>query len=285
MQIHRSTVGIPGSKAQMKKLHDKCLSFLNFHRHFSNDQTYFNLFLTLSAADSHWPEFFELFPEGRAHLAKTVVDNVLNIPDGQDRSSYVTKAEDFLWRKQFLEENNRFFDIFFRIRVEEYVKEVLVKTLGALDYIIRYEFQGRGAIHAHLLLVLPMELGIDERKLAFSKLTKAQEKWAYADVVSEVREKHGDIIPFFELDELFVPSTLVGNIMKARLHVIRVVGDYLGLTECHPSDHRGHWFPEDGGSLMHTPSPQVIRQGFLARVHQGLEAVVNLINLTMIHRC
>jgi hypothetical protein len=113
MQIHRSTVGIPGSKAQMKKLHDKCLSFLNFHRHFSNDQTYFNLFLTLSAADSHWPEFFELFPEGRAHLAKTVVDNVLNIPDGQDRSSYVTKAEDFLWRKQFLEENNRFFDIFF----------------------------------------------------------------------------------------------------------------------------------------------------------------------------
>jgi ATP-dependent DNA helicase PIF1 len=165
------------------------------------------------------------------------------------------------------------------------VKEVLVKTLGALDYIIRYEFQGRGAIHAHLLLVLPMELGIDERKLAFSKLTKAQEKWAYADVVSEVREKHGDIIPFFELDELFVPSTLVGDIMKARLHVIRVVGDYLGLTECHPSDHRGDWFPEDGGSLMHTPSPQVIRQGFLARVHQGLEAVVNLINLTMIHRC
>ena len=46
---------------------------------------------------------------------------------------------------------------------------VLVPVLGVKDYMIRYEYQSRGAIHAHILLAIPMGISEKERDLAWKK--------------------------------------------------------------------------------------------------------------------
>ena len=74
--VTKSSAKMPGTNAYMKTYANYCQSNINFYRHHAKDSENYNVFFTLSAADLHWNNFFKIFPEGRAHLAKTAVKYV-----------------------------------------------------------------------------------------------------------------------------------------------------------------------------------------------------------------
>ena len=67
---------------------------VNFLRHLrisSGDKKTFNLFLTWSAADYHWPELHRLFPNHKEYLGKKVCRSFSEIPEGENKSQYIDK--------------------------------------------------------------------------------------------------------------------------------------------------------------------------------------------------
>ena len=84
-------------------------------------------FFTFSSADMHWPELHALFG------------------DNSDTTSEV--------RRQNVINNPHIVDWFFTERLESFVKYWLYNTLDAKWHWFRYEYQGRGSIHCHMVLL------------------------------------------------------------------------------------------------------------------------------------
>ena len=118
----------------------------------SGDLRTFNLFLTWSAADYHWPELHRLFPNHELYLGKKVVKSLADIPPEEDKSQYIDKKTDILLRMKNVNENCDIVNWFFMKKFELLV-EYVFPVLKITDYIARSEFQGRGSIHIHAILV------------------------------------------------------------------------------------------------------------------------------------
>ena len=116
-QIYKSSAKMKGTKAYFKKFGDVGAYYINFLRHMTDDRENFNIFYTLSSPDHHDHTFYNIFEEGRAHLAKIIVKNESEIPLGTNRNDYVTTSEDYLWRRNFLARRSHHYDIFYRTKV------------------------------------------------------------------------------------------------------------------------------------------------------------------------
>ena len=79
----------------------------------------------------HWPELHGLFKAG----SDCETDN--------------STSEE---RRQNVINNPHVADCFFTQRLESFVKHCLYDTLCAKWHWLRYEYQGRGSIHCHVLL-------------------------------------------------------------------------------------------------------------------------------------
>lgn len=86
------------------------------------------VFLTLSAADLHWPDLYRLMTD-------------------ED----IEEAE----RRRLLAEKPLTPSIFFFERTEFFLDKILGKCFGVTDFWRRYEWQHRGSPHIHMLLWLP----------------------------------------------------------------------------------------------------------------------------------
>ena len=78
----------------------------------SGDLETYNLFLTWSAADYHWPELHRLFPNHKEYLGKKVVKNLEDIPEGEDKSKYIDKKTDILLRMKNVHDNSDIVNFF-----------------------------------------------------------------------------------------------------------------------------------------------------------------------------
>ncbi|KAK3926417.1 THAP domain-containing protein 11 [Frankliniella fusca] len=89
------------------------------------------LFLTLSAADMHWPFLFKLLAPHE---------------DPETMSEYK--------RRELIQQNPLIVDEFFLTRVETFLQEVLAPKYKVKDFWFRIEYQHRGSPHLHGLLWL-----------------------------------------------------------------------------------------------------------------------------------
>ena len=72
---------------------------VNFLRHLrisSGDKKTFNLFLTWSAADFHWPELHRLFPNHKEYLGKKNVSHIQKFQKGKINHNTLTKKLIFI---------------------------------------------------------------------------------------------------------------------------------------------------------------------------------------------
>ena len=282
-QITRQGAGILGSAAYMKKLGNCALNFINFHRHHSKDMSNFNYFLTLSSSDVHCNGFMRLFPEGQAHLSKKLVKNVEEIPQGADKTLYTTSSEDFLFRRDMIIKYARFYDLYFRHKVETYIRKVFMDTLGAKDFICRYEFQSRSAIHVHLLIVMPCELSRADR-------LNAIRPWHQEATLQEIaRLLDSPVLAPPGTEEAAEIHRKLGSgaakAVKTRRKLAEVATLEWGLTESHPSNSLSDRLPVHGGTMMRNPSSQVLRSTLAQCLEEPFPSIVNLVNKVGIHQC
>jgi len=279
--VARQSARMPGTNAYHKTYGEYCASHILFQRHFSRDTENYNVFLTISAADHHWPAFYRLFPEGRRHLAKTLVANETEVPQGGNRCDFVTSSEDFLFRKRFLIAHAHHFDLFFRKQLDLLFTEVLEPVMGVTDHIIRYEYQSRGAIHAHIMMVVPMGVSEQDRIEAWTIVQSRAEDFGervHADLLSRPGE-----IPLLSDLPPGMPADERQQHIRFRILQEFVLG--CGAAERHPSGDLNDWFVADGGSLTTAPSSECLRQDWETRLANPRSALINLVNKVGTHTC
>ena len=279
-KIVKSSSQISGTNQYLKRLGSYAYSFINHNRHHTNDTENFNIFYTVSSADFHWPEFYKIFQEGRDHLSKVLVRKEEDIPDGADRHRYVTHAEDFLWRRRFLIEKSHEYDLYFRRKVNLLIEEVLKPVFGVKDHIIRWEYQSRGAIHAHILLYIPMGITEIERKRA-TKIPHTEEFLALRQSMQARVFNEGASVPVEYSDDLTAQEKAIYTEMK----IIIETAFNIGITECHPSRSSNDWFIQDNGIITNPPSNSVLRQDFNHTLQDSQRNLTDIINKVGIHRC
>ena len=119
----------------------------------SNNKDFLNVFHTVSAADLHWNDLHRLLPGSEIYLKKIVVKNLDDLPSDADRSNYIDQATDYKLRSDNLRKYPDTVVTYLHHRVHTML-QIFWEPLGLKDYIIRYEAQNRGTMHAHMLLCL-----------------------------------------------------------------------------------------------------------------------------------
>ena len=104
-----------------------------------------------SFPDAHMEELHRLLPGSEAYIGKTVVKREEDIPDGADENDFILEKDDYNRRKEAIHSNGHIVSKFASIRLEKFLKTILVNTLGITDYSIRTEFQSRTALHWHMI--------------------------------------------------------------------------------------------------------------------------------------
>ena len=142
---------IQGTRAYFKHESGKSVAFEKWIRIHSEGEEGLNLFLTFSLPDRHIPELHRLFPNSDQYLSKIVVKDIKDIPSHADPSQYIDSKTDEILRSKALNENGHIVDWFGKRKLDLMIEEVLKKTLGVVDYIVRSEYQSRKAIHWHMV--------------------------------------------------------------------------------------------------------------------------------------
>merc|ERR1712020_543325 len=102
-------------------------------------------------------------------LGKRIVKS-LNDVDESDRENCITAVEDYILRKNAVDENQDIVNAFFQKRVKTMWEEVLKPVFGGKYYIMRYEFQPRGCIHCHMVMSMKNGPTFAEMELALKDL-------------------------------------------------------------------------------------------------------------------
>jgi hypothetical protein len=142
----------------------------------TGDVEHFNVFLTLTSKEHHDNVFLNSIDEGRQHLAKRVVASRDLIPADPQGVEYILPQEDTVERMRILNAHQPEYQVFFREKVKLFMEEVLMGVLGVKEYIVRFEFQARGGVHAHTLLCVPLGLDKKSRHEAFAPIDSTIEK-------------------------------------------------------------------------------------------------------------
>ena len=157
---------IPGTRQDLRYQSDKAMSLIRYLCISSNNKRFFNVFHTVSAADLHWDDLHRLLPGSEAYLKKIVVKSLDDIPTDEESSNYIDQATDYKLRSDNLRKYPDIVVTYLHHRVHTMLN-TFWKPLGLKDYIIRYEAQNRGTLHAHMLLSLDKSISTEELKRAF----------------------------------------------------------------------------------------------------------------------
>ncbi|KAL8597101.1 hypothetical protein ACOMHN_008174 [Nucella lapillus] len=116
----------------------------------SSKKEYFKHLLNVNQAFAK--HFHRTLPESEKYLGKRLVSQSdFDDLSESDKARAITKQEDYRLRMKALNDNPDKVDLYFSERLQVLLKHVM-PILGALYWIIRFEVQARGTIHAHLLI-------------------------------------------------------------------------------------------------------------------------------------
>jgi hypothetical protein len=259
----------------------QALAFVDHIRLRSNDKENFNVFLTLSPADMHWDELHSVLPGSEAYLGKTIVKSVDDIPLDEDPNKFITKAEDYRLRSKAVNDNAGIVSDMFVTKVNLLFKHVLEPILGVKEKVVRYEFQHRGAIHAHCLLVV--EGGPSHHDLVMGFQTKLKEQ---ADkFLADARKATG-------ISDDYIAGCMADvaenqAIIAAREKIINFATEHIGISAVHPNLDPHEWPPPYGQNVYQNLNNS-LRQNLRDFADSGallIEDYENLINVVQIHKC
>ena len=276
--MHYSS-GITGTAQYFKYEASRAISMQRFIRMHSENKEMFNLFLTFSIADGHWPELHRLLPGNEKYLGKTLVKTMDDVPDGADPSQYITKAEDFQLRQKNLQENGHIVNYLVNKRLHLVMKYVLQGTLGIDFYFIRNEYQSRGSLHWHIVAHVPgLEAPI---------LKEALGKYRF-DLGFDIDEDTEDSYEKRLLREHpVVTEEKQASVEDSRRKLIKFAADHVGLSAVHPQADPKLWPPPEG-QAMEAPEIDCLREEDLDVFKNDdytladLERLINRVNL---HHC
>ena len=248
-----SAAGIPGSRQYFLKQRSLGHAFVRHVRIASDDEEMFNLFLTFSPADIHWPALHQLLPGSSKYLGKTVVKRLEDIPEGEDPLNYITQGEDYRLRMDAVNRNQDICNFFFRRQLDLLFEHILIPIFGVKDYIVRFEFQHRGSIHTHMIVSAASDLTPADLERACQELS--------SDNAKEVLASRHKLIDF-------------------------AVND-IGINCVHPSKDPMKWIPPHGQNI-YPPSINCLRQPYttISKDEETLHANYEfLTNRTLHHTC
>ncbi|KAL8596788.1 hypothetical protein ACOMHN_053884 [Nucella lapillus] len=219
----------------------------------------FTLFQTFSAADLHWDDFHRTLPESEKYLGKRLVSQSdFDDLSESDKARAITKQEDYRLRMKALNDNPDKVDSYFSERLQVLLEHVM-PILGALYWIIRFEVQARGTIHAHLLIGVkggPSKHDLEKARTkndAYQKCTDDEKR---------------------EIDE-------------CRDNVLTCSCANFVISTMHPRPDPANW-PGPYGQDVHTPAVNILRQRFLDVSHNPdelQEIYEKLVNRVMLDHC
>ena len=273
---------IPGTMQYMQHQSDLALSYSKWLRIKSQDKETFNFFQTFSAADLHAHDLHKLLPGHEKYLGKIPCDDI-NAVEEEQRHLYIDKVEDNRLRAEAVRNNPDIVDLWFVNRVEKMVDIVFGKTLGVKDFIIRYEAQHRGTIHAHLLLSMPWGPSANDLKYAYMKMEKEE---------AEIEEPHTMNAKIREMNAKIRERNAKVREINTKIREARQkVEDFttvLGVSAVHPTKNHRDWPPPEG-EADRPPPTNVLRQNFTdidyADEEQYQQRAEHLVNRTMLHKC
>ena len=299
--VSRTAKKVPGSKAHCRAESDKANDYIRFLSAHSDSTEHFNLFVTLTSKETHDNDFLRTIDEGQKHLEKIPVHGRANIPlDVPPGVTYITKSDDAYLRNDILTRYMAEYITFFKSKTKSFLNNVMCDALGCTDYLVRYEFQSRGGIHAHILLSLPLGLTAKDRMRAFQPVSRT------------VAAIHRFVLRSLELDPHASPKemmktpayadlsaeingppaegaiALAMDVLKMQERITNTVFDAVGLTECHPSDSLGDRYLANGGTLISAPQNACLRNSYAERVASEevcCQSHINLINKVGTHSC
>ena len=254
---------IKGTRQYMRFKSDQAHSFVRFIRLNSGDTEMTNYFATFSAADLHWDDLHVLLPGSEHYLYSELVDRPEQLREGK-----MLKSEDFRLRCKALQENTDLVDEYFYQRMHLLIKEVL-PSLGMTDYLIRFEVQARGTIHAHVLMCIEggpceAELRTEWYENPESLEVYGPEDEAAFERVNEKREK----------------------IRSIQEKLIRFSTKKVAVSAVHPNANP-HMWPAPYGQNVQAPSTNCLRERFLELEEAGelKKHYEMMVNRTMLHHC
>jgi hypothetical protein len=210
-----------------------------------------------------------------------VVANEDEIPIDKPRDAYITKQEDYRLRSEAVNSNAAIVVDYFIERVEALLKHVLVPVFGIKEKIVRYEWQHRGCIHAHILLSVNGGPSQEELTLAFK--TKVNEKvQEELDKLLECSDSPPDTILAAENG-----LHLLKKVNAAREKVVKFGTEHLGLSGIHPDLDPYNWPPPYGQNTT-SPFENCLRKrldDIVGDDKRLIEDYESLITRIQIHAC
>lgn len=130
---------VKGSTPFWQQKRQELYSWVNYHVQEGHGPPQF--FITLSCAESYWPDIFRLIKQ-RMELANEPIEKINECYYGSPKATSI------------LNEHSLVVQEYFQKRVKLWLDTVGTATFGIKHYWVRYEFApGRGQIHAHMLCI------------------------------------------------------------------------------------------------------------------------------------
>ena len=276
------------------------MSFQEHIRFRSNDTKMMNIFNTYSLADLHSDEIHQALPDSDQYLGKKIVQNECDKPSGEERGEFLTKKQDFLLRARAVDKNSAFIVDHFCKKVEGYVEQVLQRTIGVDEFVIRYEFQHRGCIHAHCLFSVKYGPSTKDLRIALGKIPPFEEPAnSSANPNLEPPEEEDQ-----DMAEPAAPSEQRNfieaegrrrrreeekkqAIKEKQEEIIEFACLQIGLCALHPDLDPKNW-PFPYGSNYKEPLVNVLRQPFdeITKDDDSIaQALTRLVNRVQLHSC
>ena len=254
---------VPGTRQFWNWKRNQAYSLVDWVHLMSDNTETFTLFLTLSFADNHILELHRLLDTENRYIDKIVVDNASEIPADANPEDYITLAQQNKMRVEAVASQPDVASEFLNKKLNLLLEHVLVPCLGALDWIIRCEFQHRSTEHFHMVLRLKDGPSIDTVKMAFATYS--------FDVNDAVVLPNGK-----------EPSPEV--VGEARADIIDMAINRIGLVANHPELDANNW-PQPEGLRSGRPTTNCLRIPFEEAMLQPLQDLIDLVNRVMLHAC
>ena len=277
---------IPGTRQFWNWKRNQAYSLVEWVHLMSDNTETFILFLTLSFADNHIVELHRLLDPENRYIDKIVVNNASEIPADANPEDYITLARQNKMRVEAVASQPDVASEFLQKKLNLLIDHVLVPCLGAIDWVIRCEFQHRSTEHFHMVLRLKDGPSINTVKTAFATykfdvksavvLPKKQESEVAAEEHSteKVTEE-----PSTDEKE---PSPEV--VAEARAAIIDMAINRIGLVASHPELDANNW-PQPEGLRSGRPTTNCLRMTFAEAMQQPLQDLIDLVNRIMLHAC
>jgi hypothetical protein len=214
---------VPGSRQFWKWKRGQAYSLVDWVHLTSDWRETFTIFLTLSFSDNHIPELHRLLDPDNTYIDKIVVRHESEIPAAADPNDYITASKQNRMRAEAVASQPDVASEFLHKKLALLKEMVLIPCLGAIDWIIRCEFQHRSSEHFHM--VLRLKDGLSRHTI----------ETAFRQYGFDVTALTGDE-PVRNPGE---PSQ--AEVLQARDDVIDMAVHRVGLMANHPELNRENW--------------------------------------------